>query len=112
MAQGWRDHHRNSAFSEAVWKVESSERGNGGLRNAVKAASELGSLREKTWVGTLGMPTDALDDKHQRTEIENKLEDEYDCLTVWCKDSDMDGHYTHYCKQVSLHAVISIRRHS
>lgn len=90
----------DGGFSGAGWSIEVSDRGNGGLRNAIKAAADAGSLHEKTWVGTLGMPTDALEDKHQRTEIENRLEDEYECLTVWCKDSDMDGHYTHYCKQV------------
>lgn len=88
-------------FGSAEWRVEPSLRGNGGLRNAVNAATGTGPLQDKTWVGTLGMPTDALEDKHQRMDIENKLGDEYDCLTVWCKDGDMDGHYTHYCKQVS-----------
>ena len=93
-----RQHGHDVGFVTAVWKVEPSIRGNGGLRNAVNAA---GALQDKTWVGTLGMPTDALEDRHQRMDIENKLGDEYDCLTVWCKDGDMDGHYTHYCKQVS-----------
>ena len=90
------------AFGRADWTVETSDRVNGGLRNSIRAAqkSAEGPLRDVTWVGTLGMPTDALEDKHQRTEIENKLEDELDCITVWVKDSDLDGHYTHYCKQV------------
>ncbi|KAI9885890.1 MAG: telomerase inhibitor [Watsoniomyces obsoletus] len=88
------------AFGRADWSVEVSDRVNGGLRNAIRAASGDDSLKEKLWVGTLGMPTDALEDPHQRTEIENKLEDEFESLTVWCKDSDMDGHYTHYCKQI------------
>ncbi len=90
------------SFGRADWTVETSDRVNGGLRNSIRAAQESaeGPLRDVTWVGTLGMPTDALEDNHQRTEIENKLEDELDCVTVWVKDSDLDGHYTHYCKQV------------
>ncbi|KAI9782291.1 MAG: hypothetical protein M1816_001953 [Peltula sp. TS41687] len=94
------DPGQDVGFVTAVWRVEPSIRGNGGLRHAVDAAGGAGSLQDKTWVGTLGMPTDALEDKHQRMDIENKLGDEYDCLTVWCKDGDMDGHYTHYCKQI------------
>ena len=93
--------HHYDAFGRAEWTVEDSDRVNGGLRNAVRAVNKSGALQERTWVGTLGMPTDALEDPHQRDEIENRLEDEFDCLTVWCKDGDMDGHYTHYCKQVS-----------
>lgn len=98
-----RDHDNNhhfDAFGHADWTVEISPRVNGGLRNAIRAAQGEGPLQDTTWVGTLGMPTDALEDRHQRAEIENKLEDEYECLTVWCTDGDMDGHYTHYCKQI------------
>ncbi|KAI9823206.1 MAG: hypothetical protein M1826_000219 [Phylliscum demangeonii] len=89
-----------SKYGQATWTVERSERGNGGLRAAVNAAGGGKLLQDLTWVGTLGMPTDALDDKHQRMEMESKLHEEHDCLTVWCKDGDMDGHYTHYCKQI------------
>ena len=93
--------HHYDAFGLADWTVQDSDRVNGGLRNAVRAVNKSDVPQERTWVGTLGMPTDALEDPHQRDEIENRLEDEFDCLTVWCKDSDLDGHYTHYCKQVS-----------
>lgn len=73
--------------------------GNGGLKNAVKAADESGYLKEKTWVGTLGMPTDALDD-HVKSEIAEKLEDDFDSLTVYVCDKDFDGHYSRYCKTI------------
>lgn len=46
------------------------------------------------------MPTDALEDTNQKQEIEDCLAAEHDSLTVFCKDSDFDGHYTHYCKQI------------
>ncbi|EHL03426.1 putative alpha,alpha-trehalose-phosphate synthase [Glarea lozoyensis 74030] len=46
------------------------------------------------------MPTDALEDTQQKQDIEDRLATEHDSLTVFCKDSDFDGHYTHYCKQI------------
>ncbi|RAL62949.1 hypothetical protein DID88_004038 [Monilinia fructigena] len=72
-----RSDSHDRVFAHAEWEVEPAEQGNGGLRNAVQAAVRSGNLEEKIWVGTLGMPTDAL-----------------------LKDSDFDGHYTHYCKQI------------
>lgn len=50
-------------------------------------------------VGTLGMPLDALEEE-KRLQIEDKLENEFDCISVMCEDSDFDGHYSHYCKQI------------
>jgi trehalose-6-phosphate synthase len=87
-------------FAEAKWTVEPADQGNGGLRNAVHAAARSGNLNEFTWVGTLGMPTDALEDTQQKQDIEDRLATEFDSLTVFCKDSDFDGAYTHYCKQI------------
>ena len=45
------------------------------------------------------MPTDVLEDS-QKMEIEAKLENEFDSLTVFPTDSDLDGHYSHYCKTI------------
>ena len=45
------------------------------------------------------MPTDALNDT-QKSDIEIKLEHEYDSLTVFPSDSDFDGHYSHYSKTI------------
>lgn len=87
-------------FANAEWTVEPADQGNGGLRNAVDAAVRTGTLHDKLWVGTLGMPTDALEDTQQKQDIEDKLATEHDSLTVFVKDSDFDGHYTHYCKQI------------
>ncbi|KZF26903.1 glycosyltransferase family 20 protein [Xylona heveae TC161] len=83
----------------ADWTVVPAEGGNGGLKNAIRAASKAGKLDDKTWVGTLGMPTDALEDS-QKTEIEDKLINENDCIPVFVTDSDFDGHYSHYCKTI------------
>ncbi|KAI9739650.1 MAG: hypothetical protein M1834_006368 [Cirrosporium novae-zelandiae] len=85
------------AFQRAQWTVEPSDQGNGGLTNAVRAAEAAESLAEKTWVGTLGMPTDALD-AAKKTEIADRLGSEFDALTVFVSDNDFDGHYSAYCK--------------
>ncbi|KAI1002037.1 putative alpha,alpha-trehalose-phosphate synthase subunit [Podosphaera aphanis] len=87
-------------FAQADWTVVSSEQGNGGLRNAVQAAVRNGKLDNKLWVGTLGMPTDALEGTEKKQEIKHRLLTEFDSLAVFCKDSDFNGHYTHYSKQI------------
>ncbi|TVY51447.1 putative alpha,alpha-trehalose-phosphate synthase [UDP-forming] [Lachnellula cervina] len=97
---GERSDSHDRVFQHANWTVVNADQGNGGLRNAVQAAVRSGNLNEKIWVGTLGMPTDALEDTQQKQDIEDRLATEYDSLTVFCKDSDFDGHYTHYCKQI------------
>ncbi len=86
-------------FSRAGWTVEKADLGNGGLFNAVRAANDQGILSEKLWVGTLGMPTDALDD-HIKSSIAERLEDDFETLTVFVDDKDFDGHYSHYCKSM------------
>ncbi|KAJ5553012.1 hypothetical protein N7494_002390 [Penicillium frequentans] len=90
---------RKMSFSKAEWTIQTAEQGNGGLRNAVRSARDSGYLGEMMWVGTLGMPTDSLA-KHTRNDIAEKLEDEYNSLTVFVHDGDFDGHYTHFCKTI------------
>ncbi|PYH96981.1 alpha,alpha-trehalose phosphate synthase subunit [Aspergillus ellipticus CBS 707.79] len=92
-------HSRKSSFSYADWTIETAEQGNGGLRNAVRSATDAGQLEDKVWVGTPGMPTDALP-VHTKEAIAQKLEDEYGSLTVYVSDGDFDGHYTHFCKTI------------
>ncbi|ODA77766.1 hypothetical protein RJ55_06368 [Drechmeria coniospora] len=87
-------------FSVAPWKVVDADQGNGGLRNAAEAAARDGMLRGYTWVGTLGMPTDALEGTQQKQDIESRLAAEHDMLAVFCSDKDFDGHYSHFCKQI------------
>lgn len=86
------------SFSDADWTIEAAEQGNPGLRNAVRSASES-ALEDTVWVGTLGMPTDALD-THAKSQIAETLEDEYQSLAVYVSDSDFDGHYSHFCKTI------------
>ncbi|KAJ5092152.1 hypothetical protein NUU61_007022 [Penicillium alfredii] len=90
---------RKESFSRAEWTIETAEQGNGGLRNAVRSARDAGYLDEMMWVGTMGMPTDALVE-YTRKEIAEKLEEEYGSLTVFVSDGDFNGHYTHFCKTI------------
>ncbi|KAI9700547.1 MAG: hypothetical protein M1820_006701 [Bogoriella megaspora] len=81
------------------WTVEPSVQGNGGLTNAVRAAQSAQTVEDVLWVGTLGFPTDTLLDG-RKDEISEKLENEYDALAVYASDTDLDGHYAHYCKTI------------
>ncbi|RMZ87724.1 hypothetical protein DV736_g5048, partial [Chaetothyriales sp. CBS 134916] len=86
-------------FNEHNFFIEKAQRGNGGLFNVIDAVSDSGVLVDKTWVGTLGMPTDALSD-HLRETISETLEDEFQSLVVYVQDSDFDGHYKRYCETI------------
>lgn len=98
-------------LKNATWFIEPFDQGNGGLRNAVSAALGSGVIENRTWVGTLGMPTDGLDDS-MKSEIESKLRDDYDSQVVYCKDDDFNGHYAHYCKEVSADQLPECRSSS
>ena len=95
-----RSESHDRVFSTAPWTVVDADQGNGGLRNAAEAAARDGKLGDYMWVGTLGMPTDAIADSQQLMDIEDTLANEHDMLTVFCSDKDFDGHYTHFCKQI------------
>lgn len=96
----YRSDSHDRVFAHAEWKVVNADQGNGGLRHAAEAAARDGKLGELTWVGTLGMPTDALEATQQKQDIEDRLATEFDMLTVFCSDKDFDGHYSHFCKQI------------
>ncbi|KAL7276863.1 Trehalose-6-P synthase/phosphatase complex subunit [Rhizina undulata] len=86
-------------FKDKTWTVERTDQGNGGLKNAVEAAIAAGTLKEKTWVGTLGFPTDNLDES-LKVAIEGRLREDYDSLVAFPSDKDWDGHYSHFCKEI------------
>ncbi|KAH0341491.1 alpha,alpha-trehalose phosphate synthase-like protein subunit, partial [Aureobasidium melanogenum] len=88
-------------FARKTWTVEPAVQGNGGLINAIRAHDAIRSEEDfqKIWVGTLGFPTDALVDT-KKEEISDKLANEYDAVTVFPSDRDIDGHYAHYCKTI------------
>ena len=45
------------------------------------------------------MPTDAITED-RKNKIADKLDNEYDCLTIFPKDSDFNGCYSHFCKTI------------
>lgn len=81
------------------WTVEPAVHGNGGLVNAIRQVSDADGSIDFTWIGTLGMPTDALPTT-VRDEIRDKLLNEYKSEVVFAGDKDIDGHYAHYCKTI------------
>lgn len=99
----YREKRRSSAserpFKGKTWHIEKTDQGNGGLKNAVEAAIAAGSLHDKTWVGTLGFPTDGLDEG-VKVAIEGRLREDCDSIVAFPSDKDFDGHYNHYCKEV------------
>ncbi|KAI0877594.1 family 20 glycosyltransferase [Hypoxylon argillaceum] len=95
-----RSDSHDRVFANANWRIVNTDQGNGGLRNAAEAAARDGYDGEFTWVGTLGMPTDALEGTQQKQDICDRLTTEYNMLPVFCLDKDFDGHYLHFCKQI------------
>jgi trehalose 6-phosphate synthase/phosphatase len=83
----------------AEWSVQPAVQGNGGLANAVRSSMASGNMGDVLFVGLIGFPTDSLDEMRKQ-EIQEKLESEYDALTVYVSDGDLDGHYAHYCKTI------------
>lgn len=84
------------------WEVKAGVHGNGGLVNAVRHLNdhaENGANVDTTWIGTLGMPTDALSESTKEA-IHDQLINEYQSVVVYCNDKDVDGHYSHYCKTI------------
>lgn len=86
-------------LSDVDWLVKAAVQGNGGLRNAINAAVRTEVVQDKTWVGTLGMPTDSLKE-HTRTKIVKQLREGYDSLAVFVGDGEFEGHYFHFCRNV------------
>ncbi|KAH7132492.1 alpha,alpha-trehalose phosphate synthase-like protein subunit [Dendryphion nanum] len=81
------------------WNVVPAVRGNGGLNNAVNSSIKAGSLSDVLSVGLIGFPTDVLN-KEKKDAIESTLETEHNAIPVFVSDSDLDGHYAHYCKTI------------
>jgi trehalose-6-phosphate synthase len=81
------------------WTVEPAEQGNGGLTNAFKAAQRVGDVEDIIWVGTVGFPTDSLEESI-KDDIRDKLSADHDSTAVFVSDSDFEGHYSHFCKMI------------
>ncbi|KAF2266320.1 hypothetical protein CC78DRAFT_459497 [Lojkania enalia] len=81
------------------WSVVPAVQGNGGLTNAIRAAVRAGSMGDVLSVGTIGFPTDTLDET-KKIEIYERLEADHESLTVYVSDKDFDGHYNHFSKTI------------
>ena len=90
----------NQGLPQQKWKVTPQPKSNYGLQNAIGAANNEDDAQDIIWVGTLGMPTDAISSTESFHEVTDSLEHEYGCLTVTCKDKDYDYFYSRYCKHV------------
>ncbi|KAI7884621.1 hypothetical protein K492DRAFT_158031 [Lichtheimia hyalospora FSU 10163] len=103
-------HHRReqsldsaTLFDEAPWTVKPCIAGNIGLHNALASVQgkegDVLQDRKCMWIGTLGMSTDQLSNQ-TRGDIRSKMILEYDAYTVMPSDTEFEGHYDRYCKQV------------
>lgn len=81
-----------------VYHIEANAHANGGLVNAVNAVSDR--MRKRLWVGTLGNPTDGMDDD-TRKSVEKRMRVEHDSLPVWIPDAEFSKCYDEFCHQVS-----------
>lgn len=72
-----------------------SNAGNPGLYNAVKSLS----LKKVEWIGTLGDSTDHLNVKEQGV-LSERLQSDHSCHPVFVTQTQIDGHYHQFCKQV------------
>lgn len=86
-------------YADAPWTVEKAVGGNVGLYNAVNSIQN--QLAKTVFVGTLGMPTDALQDR-TRGDIRAELALSHSSIPVFVHDLDFEGHYHHFCKQASV----------
>lgn len=87
-------------MDDQQWFVQLNHKGNGGLKNAVKAAMREGSTTPFKWVGTLGVPMDSLDGTKHLAAIEKHFREELDSYAVHVKDDDFTKCYNRYCKQI------------
>lgn len=96
-----RRHKREIPWTTTNYEVKFSTISNAGLHAAINAGNDAtttdGPKLDQFWIGTLGMPTDALSTE-VKAHIANELEDNFDSLVVYINDTDMNSHYEHYCK--------------
>lgn len=105
-SRGWRrkaSQHESDKRVQSIngrnWVVETTDQGNGGLRNAVYAALNEGDMQDRVWVGTLGIPTEGVN-AETKQEIKEVLADKFDSIVVYSDDKDFHGHYAKYCKEI------------
>ncbi|CDK25781.1 unnamed protein product [Kuraishia capsulata CBS 1993] len=91
--------HPENVFETAPWTVTDFDKGNGSLKNAVRTARQTKLVEKATWVGALGMPCDVVPET-TKTKIAKQMRLGYNSEAIFLKDSDFDGHYRSFCKQI------------
>ncbi|ORY87574.1 glycosyltransferase family 20-domain-containing protein [Protomyces lactucae-debilis] len=86
-------------YANAHYEIFDQLKGNGGLRHAIAAASQTGSIGKVKWVGSCGFATDAID-KSTMSRIKNDFEVNLDSLIVTVSDGEFSACYSHYCKRI------------
>ncbi|KAJ2614494.1 Trehalose-6-P synthase/phosphatase complex subunit [Coemansia sp. RSA 1365] len=87
------------------FSVEHLNVGNIGLFNAINASLDL--FAERVWIGELGVSTDGWSNE-RKAAVSDKLLDEFETLPVFVTDSEFEGHYARFCKQVSAFDAFQI----
>lgn len=86
-------------YTTSNYTVQPTTLGNAGLFSAINAVQERDSPHDFFWVGTLGMPTDRLPE-NVKEDITDKFLNDLDTFLVYLNDTDMNGHYENYCKNI------------
>lgn len=82
------------------WRIVSSVKGNGGLRNALSTAVlEKTITQPVTWIGTIGVAIDHIP-KDTLDSITHELEENYNSRAVIPDDTTLKGAYKNFCKQI------------
>lgn len=85
--------------------LEFSPLGNIGLQKAVESMHK--QLKDRIWIGQLGVGTETLS-AEETIKIQTALRQE-DNVPVFTKDSEFDGHYNQYCKEIlwpTMHYIL------
>ncbi|KAJ2836562.1 Trehalose-6-P synthase/phosphatase complex subunit [Coemansia erecta] len=86
-----------AAETDDPFTVEHLNVGNIGLFNAVNASLDL--FAERVWIGELGITTEGWSEE-RKTAVSNRLLDEFETLPVFVSDTEFEGHYSRFSKQL------------
>ncbi|AAS52957.1 AER276Cp [Eremothecium gossypii ATCC 10895] len=87
-------------FKTAPWKIVPSSKGNGGLKNALTTALVEKTIEQPvTWIGTVGIPTDAVPPDVLKG-ITEQLDEAFDSKAVITDDITFKSAYQNFCKKI------------
>ena len=85
--------------SHGLWTTVENKKANFGLTCAL-SAEQATDTQELTWLGTLGIPTDALIESGHSEDVADCLRHDHACLTVFAPNDVFERYYTNYCKRI------------